>query len=245
MRLKAFTFALLVCSLALATAATAARPPASVKVAECVIKDDGAGGRSATFRGVMNAVPTTARMQMRFTLLEREGAGDFEALRAPELAVWHRSKPGVKTFAYDQRVTGLRAGSTYRARVVFRWLRADGTVFRRLVRRSGPCRQPGALPNLAVTRVEWVPGPRSATINYAVEVTNSGGSTARGVRVALGVDGSPVDSTDVTALGPGETATVRFSGPVCRGEVRAEVDPQAAIRESSESDNVFTRGCVG
>lgn len=245
MRLNAFTFVLLAACLSLAGAATAARPPATVKVAECVIKDDGAGGRSAVFRGVMSALPHTARMRMRFRLLEGRADGELEALRAPELAVWHRSKPGVKTFAYDQRVTGLRAGSTYRAQVAFRWVRADGTVLKRLVRRSGPCRQPGTLPNLSVTRLEWAPGPRSATVNYAVDVTNSGGSTAKGARVALAVDGKPVDSTDVTLLGPGETATVRFSGPVCTGEVRAEVDPQGAIRESTESDNSLSRGCIG
>ena len=54
---------------------------------------------------------------MRFTLLEKGGHGGFKAVRAPELAVWQRSKPGVKTFAYDQRVTGLRAGGTYRTQV--------------------------------------------------------------------------------------------------------------------------------
>lgn len=245
MRLHGFLVSLLLGSLALAAAAAAERPPATVAVTECVIKDDGDRGRSATFRGVMHAVRGSSRMQMRFTLLEKTGAGGFEALRQPELATWQRSRPGVKVFAYDQRVAGLRAGGSYRVRVAFRWLGADGTVVRRLARRSDSCRQPGALPNLTISGITWGPGPRPATADYVVEVTNSGGSSASGARVVLRVDGALVDSSDSPALGPGETAAVRFTGPVCSDSVRAVVDPHGAIRESDERDNSLARGCAG
>jgi subtilase family serine protease len=82
-------------------------------------------------------------------------------------------------------------------------------------------------------------------VSYAVEVTNFGGSTARNARVVLRVDGAVVDSSDITALSPGATTTVRFSGPACSRSVRATVDPSDAIRETDESDNALTRACGG
>ena len=245
MRRNPVLIGMLSCCLALAATATAARPPATVKVAECVIRDDGAGGRSAVFRGEMTALPRTSRMKMRFQVLERAASGEFQAVSTPGLTVWHRSKPGVKTFAYEQRVVGLRSGSAYRAKVDFRWLRADGTTIRRLTRRSGACRQPGALPALAVTDLTWSPGPRTAIASYAVTVANSGGSTARNVRVALRVDGALVDSTDIASLGPGDVVSVSFTGPVCSRDAEAVVDPAGSIREAEKGDNSLTRSCAG
>jgi hypothetical protein len=240
---------LIVCMLAsvpfvVTAAAPASKLPAMVKVVECVIVDDGESGRSATFRGEMTALPKTARMQMRFTLLQKpDKGGTIAPLSTPALSGWRKSKPGVKYFSYDQRVVGLQSGSTYRAAVTFKWMRANGKTIARVTKRSGGCHQPGELPNLTVTNIARSPGPRSGTTDYGVDVTNSGRSAARNVRVVLRVDGALLDMTDISTLAPGETSTVHFTGPACARNVRAVVDPEDAIRESGEADNALQKSC--
>ena len=84
-------------------------------------------------------------MAVRFQLLERTREGSVRSVSAPGLSAWRRSRPGVRLFAYRQRVEGLARGSTYRMRVHFRWYGAGAEVIRRAVRRSRPCPRLGAL----------------------------------------------------------------------------------------------------
>src|SRR5919197_6767962 len=103
-----------------ASATSTTTPVSAVVVAACHPSDD-VDQRFATFVGQMQAVKGTLRMAMRFTLLERLGATDFNAVSLTDLRPWRRSKRGVSSFLYTQRVTALRDGGTYRMRVQFRW----------------------------------------------------------------------------------------------------------------------------
>ncbi len=219
-------------------------PLASAGVAECT-RGPASENRLAVFRGAMRRLPATDRMWMRFRLQERVGAGDFRTVKAPGLGSWHKSRPSVGRFAYRQRVLALAEGSSYRTIVSFRWYAASGELVRQTRRRSPPCRQPGLLSNLVVTRIgggrpaEGVPG----SYRYAVHVSNRGQVVAASFGVSLAVDGGTVDTLAVNALAPGESRRLFFSGPVCAGNVTAVADPEDAVREVSERDNTLSSPC--
>ena len=234
----------------LAAAATAgagdagARPTALVRVVECS-RGPAVLDRHATFRAAMRRLPHTERMWMRFTLQERVGDGRFRTVRAPGLGTWRKSHPHVRRFSHRQRVLELAEGAAYRTVVGFRWYDGDGELIRRTRRRSKPCDQPGLLPNLGLLGIgggqPLAAAPGSAT--YTVRIANRGRATAPRHGVSLAVDGHDVDTQAVAALAPGDVRQLVFAGPVCAGSVTARADPDDAVREVSERDNVLTAGC--
>jgi CARDB len=216
---------------------------ATVSVADCHPADTLAQ-RYAAFSGEMRTLPGSARMAMRFTLLERPPAvGSFEVVPLPELRPWRRSKPGARTFIYTQRVTGLRDGTGYRARVQFRWYGPQGRVLRTISERSGVCRQPAPLPNLTIGSITSAPSSTAGMRTYTITVANTGEGEAREVGVGLRVDGTAVGSSKIDLLPAQEQAVVQIDGPACAFTVRAVADPQHRIPETNESDNSLTVPC--
>jgi hypothetical protein len=129
--------------------AAAVKLPASASLEQCttaVAQMD----RSATFVGEMNAVPGTARMQMRIEVLERTPHEVvFHPVSSPGLGTWQRSSPGVKTYKTVNKVTDLSGPALYRAIIHFRWLSARGHVIKALELRTARCDQPGSSPPAA------------------------------------------------------------------------------------------------
>jgi hypothetical protein len=201
-----------------------------------------AEARQATFYARMRAVPGTNRMWMKFTLLDRSSQGTAQ-VQAPQLAVWRKSRSGVGSFGYAQTVTGLQAGGIYAAAVQFRWLDSRGHVIKSIRRKSAECRQSGALPNLVITRVAGRPGEAAGTELYSIDVTNRGAATARSIFVDLLVDGAGADAAQIDKLDPGETTTVRITGPACKRRLRVVVDRLNTIHETNEDDNVVRPRC--
>ena len=217
---------------------------ARVRIAACEGWHAGNPG-FVVFAARMDALPDTARMEIRIRLFERYGEGEFVRVSAPGLEVWKKSEPGVSEFRYKQRVEGLHQGAEYRAVAHYRWRNADGEVIERARRRSGVCSQGGGLPNLRVAWVRTEPGEVEGTAVYRVRVVNDGVSTARNVGVLLRVDGEVVDEAEtIDRIEPGAGRTVAFNGPVCREMMRVVVDPKEAIGESHEQDNVLSRSCL-
>lgn len=223
---------------------TAPRPPASVKITECA-RGELPADRRVAFRGVMRRVAGTQRMWMRFTLQERGVVGGrFVTLTAPGLGILRRSRPGVGSFAYRQRVLELAIGSTYRAKVDYRWYDDEGRVIERATRSTRGCSQPGPLPNLNIGRfrAERLDGAPGAT-RYVVRVRNRGTAPAPATTLAFSVDGAAVDTALVPALVPAQVTRVFVTGPRCDARVRAEVDPDGAVNESAERDNARSIRC--
>jgi hypothetical protein len=217
---------------------TLAAPPATVKLVDCS-RDH----QSAIFRGRMKRIEGSERMWMRFTLLEKRAAG-FEAVEAPGLARWHKSKPGVGAFGYRQTVRGLQPGASYRMQISYRWYSSEKQLLAGARRRSVPCRQFERLPNLTAS----IEGARKTKVNgvvrYGVRVQNTGVAAARNVGVRLAVDGAVVDTATVAFLGAGESRLLGFRGPACTTSVTASVDPDTVLVESSEADNVQELPCA-
>jgi hypothetical protein len=227
--------------LALPATAAVASPATTLKVRSCQVGDS-AKQRQATFYGRMRAVPGTSRMMMRFTLIDRDAQGTSQ-VAAPQLAQWHRSRPGVKSFGWAQTVAGLQAGGSYAATVEYRWVDAAGKTVRSARRTSGECRQDGRLPNLTITRVAARPGDAPGTELYSVDVANTGAAEARLVTLDLFVDDAGADTARLDSVKAGAVVTVRISGPVCVTRLRAAVDRLDSIHETTDDDNVWRSGC--
>src|SRR4051812_19550713 len=221
---RALTFAVLTLVLVVPGQAQAAFKVPSSKVLECRSGADPAA-RTATFQGRMRAIPGTDRMLMRFTLMERFGdEKKLQPVAIPELRAWRSAKPGIKDFRYKQTVTALQGGGEYRASVDFRWLDADGNLLRKARRVSGPCNEPGELPNLKAGGPSALSGPQGTAV-YVVPVSNDGKVAARDVAVELFVDGAATNVAHIDSVAPGETREVRFTGPTCKRNLRMVVDP--------------------
>jgi hypothetical protein len=118
------------------------KPSASATLQQCLTVGAQAE-RSATFAGEMNAIPGTARMEMRIDVLERM-PGDllYHTVTAPGLGVWRSSAPGVKAYTYLKQVTNLSAPAFYRGQVRFRWVNARGHLLKTMELRTRRCEQP-------------------------------------------------------------------------------------------------------
>jgi hypothetical protein len=191
----------------------------------------------------MYAIKDTNQMAMRFTLINRAGAGPPSVVDNPSLSQWRKSHTGVSRFGYAQSVEGLEPGGVYAVQVQFRWFDAHGKVIRSVKRTSDSCRQEGKLPNLSVTRVSARAGQASGTELYSVDVTNSGLGDARIVNVNLFVDGAAADSYRLDQVKAGETVTVHFTAPSCKRALRMVVDKNDTIAETNEDDNTLRSRC--
>jgi hypothetical protein len=224
---------------ALSASVAAAAPQASVRVVACSVAT-----HEAAFKARMVRIAGSRRMGVRFTLLERTDASGFAPVKAPGLGRWRRSRAGVGAFGYRQAVKGLPANAIHRMRVDFRWYGADGKVLSQTRRRSQPCRQFEALPNLGVAIVGSAKTTVQGVRRYRVQVVNAGRAAVSGAAVRFWVDGSVLDTVTVSPLAVGQQRLVGFRGPACAGSVRAAADPDGVIVESSEQDNWQELGCA-
>lgn len=234
--------ALLIAALATAAwpaAATAARVPASVRVAKCSLET-----HEAAFYARMKEVPGTVRMAMRFTLLEETGGDRAGRVDAPGLRRWRSSKPGVKVFGYRQAFKNLPENASHRVRVDFRWYAEDGSELARAKRRSARCRQFVALPNLVAEIGAVMPTAVPGVVRYQALVTNMGKAAASAVPVRLTVDGDVVDTLTLASIAPGEQRSLSIRGPECDRLAKLEVDPEQVIAESSDADNADEYSCA-
>src|SRR3954447_25511651 len=148
-------------------------------VAKLVACDATSSNRAATFYARMQSMPGTAKMQMRFQLMERLGRDAFSKLDVPALRQWHTSQAGVKRVGWKQTVDALRIGGAYKAHVQYRWLSASGSVIESVARDTPVCR--GPLPNLVVSDLAVKPGPTADTRSYRATVQDTGKLDADGV----------------------------------------------------------------
>jgi hypothetical protein len=221
----------------------AAADAASVKVVDCAPALDPVE-RSASFEARVRAARGSDRMQVRFTLQVRdEGpATRWHKVVAPGFEQWLTSAAGVRKYSYTRTIQNLTAPASYRTIVRFRWLDEDGLVLRSSRATSSACRQPDMRPDLAPLRIETAPGPDAETRRYTVTVRNGGRTAAGAFDVALG------DAVArVTGLVPGAQQTVVIEAPACTAAAPATVtvDPDDAVDERDEDDNVLVAACPG
>ena len=235
-------------SLSLSVPATAQeRPPLRASLAACE-SGPTAAERFAVFVGSMPARAGTARMWMRFDLMERRaGSKRWTRRQAPAFGRWDRSRErGASAFIYTKRVERLRENARYRAVVRFRWLDAEGRVQRETRRSTPSCDQPSQRPNLRVEALGIVPGPDEGTRHYLVTIVNEGRTAADAFTLGL-VAGGSEQVRDVPGLAAGARTTIDLLGPRCPDAemVSATLDVRGVVRESNERDNRSIRLCGG
>jgi hypothetical protein len=202
--------------------------------------------RTATFTARMPAAAGTARMWMRFDLLQRAaGETEFAPVRLPAWGVWHRSERGRSAFIFTKKVRGLRAPGAYRARVRFRWYDAQGRIQRRARRITRICRQPDPRPDLQAGALSVAPGLGPASVTYLLTIDNTGRGAAGPFDVVLSTGGMPQPPVRVSGIAAGASVVVGLPGPRCAsgGTLRFVLDSGAAVAESDEADDVVDRAC--
>lgn len=226
--------------LALAPAAHAATPRAALTACDRI-------HHRAVFEGRMDARPQIARMQMRFVLQDRRPAGARWAhVAVPGFSAWRTSDPGRSRYVYTKRVQALVGPASYRVRVRFRWLAADGSVLRHAVAVSRACRQPDPRPDLSVGTLEVGPLLSGNRRRYLITVLNSGRSEAGPSTVSLDVgDGGAPLTGAVDALAPGRSQVVALTGRACvaGAALRATADAADVVDERHEDDDTLTATC--
>jgi subtilase family serine protease len=117
-------------------------------------------------------------------------------------------------------------------------------VLQRTTRTSAPCRQFVELPNLIVQLAKLSETARPGVWRYEALVTNTGKGAATSVSVRFTVDGDLLDTLTVASVAPGETRSLVIRGPACRRVATLDVDPEKAIAETTDEDNLFELSCA-
>jgi hypothetical protein len=223
-----------------AGSASADVPSLGVRVAKCSTGVDPAS-RSAVFTAGMPAIAGTARMEMRFDLLQqRPGADGFAHVDLPKWGGWeHSSKSDVPGFIFTKRIEQLAAPADYRAVVRFRWLDSHGKALRNARRTSSTCHQPDQRPDLRVGDLTLAPDG-----SYVVGLSNAGHSDAGPFAISLAA-GGVTGTSQVAGLAAGMSTTVAVAAGRCGpGElVTITLDPTDAVDEAHEGDNTVIRPC--
>ena len=244
--------ALLGAATAAAAVATVTPPRARVTRFSCTQALD-PGNRSVGIRAVMRPLAGTLRMAIRFDLLQRIGAAPPAVVRAGDLGVWVTPSnptlgqvPG-DVWRLDKSVIDLAAPATYQFRVRFRWFGAAGHVLGTMVRYSRRCRQPELRPDLAVTSLKVSPVAGHPTEDQYLAVIANKGLTAAGPFEVLFVPGGNAAATtdDIPSLGPGQSQTLSFIGPVCDPASPPTVTADAAhqVDDYDRANNTATAVC--
>jgi hypothetical protein len=192
----------------------------------------------------MQKIPGASRMALRFTLLQETADDSAQRIKVPGLRRWRSSRPGVQTFGYRQGFRNLPENASHRVRVGYRWYAEDGTEVARATRRSARCDQFVELPNLVARIAAVLPTKVNGVVRYRTLVLNDGKASASSVPVRLTVDGKVVDTVTLASLAPGEQRSVVIRGPACTRLAKLEADPEKAIAESSDVDNVHELSCA-
>ena len=211
------------------------------------------GNRSIGIRAVMRPLAGTLRLAIRFDLLQRVDGASPTIVRAGDLGVWVTPSdptlgqvPG-DVWRLDKSVIDLAAPATYQFRVRFRWFGAGGRLLGSAVRYSRRCRQPELRPDLAVTSLTVTPLAGHPTEDQYLAVIANRGLTAAGPFEVLFVPGgSAAATTDgVSLLGPGQSQTLSFIGPVCDPADPPSVTADAAhqVDDYNRANNSATAVC--
>jgi hypothetical protein len=239
---------LLLASLLAPTTAAHAQAKSKVslaaRVADCTTGADDAE-RAAAFTGSMSAAGAK-RMQMRFGLQQRLGAGPkgtWKKVSVPDWT-WEKADPGRSAFVFTERIEALRAPAAYRVVIRFRWLDARNHAIRTTTRTSAACEVADPRPDLVLGGLDAVAtgGGRAA---YTVAVANDGHSPAVPFAVTVTVDGVTSEPVILGPLSAGDRATGAVAAPSCApgSTITVTLDAANAVDESDEVDDVVQRPC--
>ncbi|HTX07774.1 MAG TPA: CARDB domain-containing protein [Solirubrobacteraceae bacterium] len=209
--------------------------------------------RAISVQAVMRPVTGTARMQMRFVLMRKTASGSaFTMVRGRQLDSWISPQdptlgqnPG-DVWILSHPVVDLAAPATYRFRVNFRWIGAQGQRLATAVQTTAGCYQPEMRADLLVrslTAGALTAGQSSQT--YTALIANRGQTGAGPFQVSLTGAGSTSQTVTVGWLAAHSTAREQFVAPACAAGTNliVTVDPTHTVDESNFANNTLTTPC--
>ncbi|HYB29939.1 MAG TPA: CARDB domain-containing protein [Solirubrobacteraceae bacterium] len=209
--------------------------------------------RAVSIEAVMRPVAGTERMEMRFELMRQSApGGPFTVVRGRLLGSWiSPQNPTLgqrpdDVWILTHPVVDLAAPATYRFRVVFRWIGAQGQRLATAVQTSADCYQPELRADLLVRSLTVAPlATTSADDTYTAVIANRGQTGAGPFEFVLVGAGSAPQSETVAWVGPRSSVREQFAAPACTagGSVTATVDPDHTIDEYDFANNALSITC--
>ncbi len=247
-----------VCALALASGTAAAgttTPPRDQLLSFVCQKALDPPARAVSVQSVMRPLSGTSKMQMKFQLLRQTKSHPrFMAVHGHGLGSWiSPTNPTLGQQAGDvwivnHPVVQLAAPATYKFRVMFRWIGAQGQALGTATQTSPACYQPELRADLLVRSLSVTPitsGPSSGEWAYTAVIANRGLTGAGPVEVEF-ADGSdnPIPAT-VAWVGSKASTQRRFVAPACTAgtPLTVTVDPTQSIDEYDYANNALTMAC--
>jgi len=247
-----------VCALALgsgtAAAATATPPNDELRSFVCQTALD-PPARAVSVQAVMRPLAGTSKLQMKFELLRQvkphtrfisvhgRGLGGWISPTDPTLGqragdVWIVNHP----------VVDLAGPATYKYRVTFKWIGAQGQTLGTAVQPSPTCYQPELRADLLVRSLSMTPitsGSAAGQWAYTAEIANRGLTGAGPVEVVFAGSGSVPLSATVASVGAKSSARQRFVAPPCTAgsQLTVTVDPKQTVDEYDYANNVLSMPC--
>jgi CARDB len=211
--------------------------------------------RAVSVQAVMRPLTGTSKLEMKFELMRQTKPHTrFMSVHGRGLGGWiSPTDPTLGQRAGDvwivnHPVVDLAAPVTYKYRVTFKWIGAQGQTLGTAVQLSPTCYQPELRADLLVRSLSVTPitsGPAAGQWAYTAEVANRGLTGAGPVQVQFsGGSGAPVSST-VSWVGAKSSVRRRFVAAPCTAgsTLTVTVDPNQSIDEYDYANNSLTMPC--
>ena len=211
--------------------------------------------RALSIQAVMRPVTGTSKMQMKFDLMrETKAHPRFAVVHGKGLGSWLTpdnptlgQRPG-DMWIVNHPVVDLAAPATYKFRVTFRWLGAQGQTLSTAVQSSSACYQPELRADLFVKSLTADPitsGVGTGEWAYVATIANRGLTGAAPVEVDFADGASAPLAATVASVGPKSTVHQRFVAPACvpGTTLTVTVDPRRTNDEYDYANNVLTMTC--
>ena len=250
--------AAVVCALALGSGTAAAgttTPPRDQLQGFVCQKALDPPARAVSVQSVMRPLTGTSKMQVKFQLMRQTSSHPrFMAVHGRGLGSWISptnptlgQQPG-DVWIVNHPVVQLAAPATYKFRVTFRWIGAQGQTLGTVTQTGPSCYQPELRADLLVRSLSVAPitsGPTSGDWAYTAVIANRGLSGAGPIEVEFADgNGNPLPAT-VAWVGAKASTHQRFVAPACTAgtPLTVTVDPTQSIDEYDYANNALTMAC--
>jgi CARDB len=211
--------------------------------------------RALSIQAVMRPVTGTSKMEMKFDLMRQTKAHPrFAVVHGKGLGSWLTpdnptlGQRSGDVWIVNHPVVDLVAPATYKFRVTFRWIGAQGQTLATGVQTTSTCYQPELRADLYVKSLTANPitsGAGTGQWAYVAEIANRGLTAAAPVEVEFADAGSAPVTETVASVGPKSTVRQRFVAPACvpGATLTVTVDPKQTNDEYTYANNVLTMAC--
>jgi hypothetical protein len=200
-------------------------------------------------------VTGTSKLQLRFELLRQTKTHPrFVSVHGRGLGSWispSNSTLGQRAadvWIVNHPVVDLSGPATYKYRVTFKWLGAQGQTLSTATQVSPTCYQPELRADLLVKSLSMsaiTTGPNAGKTGYTAVIGNRGLTGAGPIEVDFTNGTATLQSATLAWVGSTSTARQRFVAAPCTpgSTLTVAVDPTQSIDEYDYANNALTMTC--